>query len=322
MIGGSYAAREAAESIGVHNSDLAKFLSGVVPQDGKRVTSADKIAENLISGLRGESPSSLYDSPSSQYLAFWTNKSAELKELADEFSAELNRAKGIVPLPSAGTERSSPPDPKTGSVGKSTGLRDNHIGELCYAEAEWRETNLGPGEGQWLQLKLRFDKSYTLERVRNIALDLHLHRIHVDIQLDGGRAADRNSWIEQGDDNGNKLIIHQGNAWTNERPSYDIDNPTRSTPLSGKYDWFDLCEVTATVGEEALLELSASIGGISISLPPEIRKQLDPDKRDPFDMSEERLIEGWLRNRLIPKSRLVGGGLYQLTQIELKKRPR
>lgn len=206
------------------------------------------------------------------------------------------------------------------SPGSWPGRQRNAVGELCDARADWRDTNLAPGEGQWLQLRLRFDKSYTRYRAGNIPLDVFLHRVHVHIKLDGGRANSRDPWFELAEADPHKLTIRQGNDWSENQPTFDIDNPARSTPLSGEYDWFDLCEVTSTVGDAALLELSASIGGISIPLPQEIVEKLDPDKRNDHDVEEERLVEGWLRHRVVPKSHLAAGGLYQLTVIDIGKR--
>ncbi len=214
------------------------------------------------------------------------------------------------------------PEPTDAPRGRNTGSHSNRISELCHAEAEWRDTNLGENEGRWLQIFLRFKRSYTRVRVRGgVELSVHVHRVHVDAVLDGGLAVSRDPWTESSINSGDNVDIFEGNSWTPECPCYEVDNPVRSSPLTGHFDWFDLCEVSGAVGENALLEISVSIGGISIPLPDNIREQLDPSPKHPYDTPELHLIEGWLRHRLVPRSRLKGG-LYQLTQIKLQKNAR
>lgn len=210
-------------------------------------------------------------------------------------------------------------EPMDSPHGRSTGSHRNWIGELCHAKAEWRSTNLGHDEGRWLQLWLRFKRSYTRTRGReDVELSVHLHRVHVDSFLDGGVATSRDPWTESSANSGDELKVFEGNSWEPDRPCYEIDNPVRSSPLAGDFSWFDLCEVRGTVGEKATLEITVSLGGISIQLPDQVLKQLDPSPNYPHDTPELRLIEGWLRHRLVPPSRLRAG-LYQLTQIELQK---
>lgn len=194
------------------------------------------------------------------------------------------------------------------------------VSELLYADADWRQTNLAPGEGQWLQLLLRFGQGYVRDRDENLTLDTQVHRVHVVINFDGGRAKPRDESIERSDSNGNKLIVKPTIAWLDERAEFSIDNPVSNTPLTGRYDWFDVCEVDGTVGQNGSLEISATKCGITVSIPPEIKEQIDPERAREYEVPEERLIEAWLRERAVPKSRLSDAGRFRLANIPLRRR--
>ncbi len=294
---------------------LLDFLRGAEPLPVSARRGLRSEIEGELSQLRQSGP--------------WTKAAATLeKALAPLDSPDRLPDQALNAVESSGTPAqptaSGPidgPNLLDAPTGRSTGFRRNWIDDLCHAEAEWRSTNLGEDEERWLQLLVRFRHSYTRARGRgqSVELPVQIHRIHVDATLDGGRAASRDPWVETAG-GGDSVEIFQGNAWTPERPCFEVDNPVRASPLNGQFDWFDLCEVSGVVGEKASLEITASIGGISVPLPEEIRGQLDPNPQHDYDKPELHLIEGWLRHRMVPRSRLKGGGLYQLTQIDLWKR--
>jgi hypothetical protein len=199
----------------------------------------------------------------------------------------------------------------------------NYVDDLCLADAGWRENNLAPGEIRWLQISLIFGEAFTRFRTRfvNAEVVIKLHRVYVDVQLDGAIATEREPIRERFDADGSVIEVVQMPKWSEKQPAYAIDNPKRNQPIAGRYHWFDLCAVSGDLGDNAFLEVSTAIGSISAPIPPEILAQLDPDKQDgSFDAPEERLISGWLRHVTVPKARLSSGGKVQLAQIALSNK--
>jgi len=298
---------------------LHDFLSGITPLSEYALSGLNPIINNRIADLISSDE--------------WKSLARDLKSLLSPDTEEPSATAFGQPTSTVPTAIEPAPvapplvDPpgshgqKQSGVetGKTTGRRGIDVSELFYAAAEWRDTNLGPDEGRWLQLFLKFGQGYTLHRPVNRRLEIELHRIHIAANLDGGSAKSRDSWTEFDSDGQRQVEIFESNEWIKERPCYDVDNPLRSSPLSGKYGFFDFYEVTGEVGQDAVVEVSMSIGGISISLPDEVAARLDPDRKNDHDTPEKRLIQGWIRDREIPRSDLYGGGRYRLATIQLHK---
>lgn len=238
-----------------------------------------------------------------------SSKSSTVSHSADNSDESFQTTTNVGPQDAASTV--SAEDARLQSV--------NHVPELLHAKADWRETNRAPGDGHWLQLFLKFGRGYMRDREHQLNLDVEIHRVHVVVDLDGGAAMSRDELIERSDTNGNRLVVRQANAWEENRAEFDIDNPDRHTPLTGRYNWFDLCEVMGAVGDNGHLEISATMCGIGIPVPPEIESQLDPDRHREHETPEARLVEAWLRHRFLPRSRRSDAGRFRLCDIPLRK---
>jgi hypothetical protein len=203
------------------------------------------------------------------------------------------------------------PHSATSVEGSTTGGRQLAVGDLFSPFAAWRTKNLAPGEGRWLQLKLSVVSSSTISRTNKFSVDVELRSIDAYVQLDGGKASERDSWQVTSDSGTERLRFKPWADSSDERPTYKIDNPTRKHPVQGTFDWFDFVEVKGKVGDAAEVVFLTTIDGLQIEVPPAIRPKL-------VGIEEERLIKQWLTDRCVEKSDYVGAGFYRIAKIQLK----